>query len=442
MFEFGRELKRVLGLEPAHGEPDLSLFELLDAAMLAAQGRTNDTDAGRVSAKDPFALWLRSAAIWREVARRTGDAVALRKAASAATSAGRAAETAVEHARAELEQALAGLTGADLFGDPELLDVAREGVRQVSRTSGDPVLDVKLEFAHARLVSRDALASDDFARAFDAAALFDCAIHGLDVLAVERKCTSLRYEASLARVERADLLTGFGLRLGDQRLLERVEINLSALLKSVDHDYEPLLWARAAEVLGAAQAGLGDLEGRPDRIAQGVSTLATATERFTCDHSPLDWARVQHGLGVGLQSLGESNDNRAAFNEAEFAFDRAVEIVGATQLAMRSTVANNRAACLARRAECYGDVRALNRAEAAFKAEAASAEAKLDPVGWAVLQVNLARVYESRADLEGVFTQREAAVYALEEALDVFCDHGLKRLADTASAALERIKAA
>jgi hypothetical protein len=442
MFEFGRELKRVLGLEPAHGEPDLSLLELMDASMLGAQGKTNDTDAGRVSAKDPFALWLRSAAIWREHARRTGDALALRKAASAATSADRAATTPTEHARADLEQALASLTGADLFGDPELLDAAREGVRQVSRVTGDPVLDVKVEVAHARIASRDALATDDYARALDAAALFDCAIHRLDSLALDRKCTSLRYEASMTRIERADLLTGFGLRLSDTNLLTRVEVNLTALLKTIDPDYEPLAWARAAEVLGAAQAGLGDLDGRPERIAQGVSTLATGTERFTCDHSPLDWARLQHGLGVGLQALGEGLDNHAAFTEAEFAFDRAVEVVGRTSLAMRSTVANNRAACLARRAECYGDGGALNRAEAAFKAEAANADPLLDPVAWAVLQVNLARVYESRAELDGDFANREAAVYALEGALDVFCDHGLKRLADTATAALERVRAA
>jgi hypothetical protein len=439
MFEFGRELKRAMGEQ--QGSPDPSLYELLDAEMLAAQGRATDVEAGRVSTKQPFPIWLRSAAVWREHARRTGDAMSVRRAASAATSAGRVASTPAEQARAAVEQALASLIGADLFGDQELYDAARNALKMATDTKGDAICELMIEHAHARLVSRDAIASGVYGRALDAAALFDSVITRLDDYAVEHRSIAMRFDATLARIERADLLQIFGARMADARLLSTVEINLTALLHQIEGDFEPLAWARVAEVLGLAQVALGELEHRNEAIALGVASLLGAAQRFAREHSPLDWARLQHGLAVGLQALGEANDDRAAFLEAEKAFDRALEVVGSGSLSMRAMAACNRAACVARRAERCGDLIALSNAESAFKAEAARADARHDPVGWAVLQINLARVYEARADLLGGFLNRDAAVYALEEAREVFCDHGLKTLADTATSGLERVRA-
>ncbi len=442
MFEFGRELKKALGASDALGEPDLSLNELLDVQALAVRGRANDIDAGRVSTKHPFPLWLKSAALWREHARRTGDVLALRRAAAAAVSAGRCATNQAEQARAALEQALTSLLGADLYGDEALSDATRNSLKVAVATEADEIGMVKIEHAHARLVSRDALAAGDYAKALEAAALFDCVVHGLDTLAVERCCDATRYEASLARIERADLLAGFGARLSDVKLLRRVQVNLTGLLGQIDGGYEPLLWVRAAEVLGAVEVALGEIQGRPEEMAKGAATLTTALDRFTRDHSPLDWARLHHALAVALQSLGDATDNRTIYLEAETAFDAALAVVDGTSLLLRVMTASNRAACLARRAERTGDLQALSVAETAFKGEAAKADPLNDPVGWAVLQINLARIYEARADLLGGFPNRDAAVYALEEARDVFCEHGLKSLAESASAGLERVRAA
>ena len=442
MFEFGRELKKALGANDALGEPDASLNELLDVQALAVRGRAHDIDAGRVSAKHPFPLWLRSAAIWREHARRTGDVLALRRAAAAAVSAGRCASSEAEQARAALEQALTSLLGADLYGDEALTDATRNSLKVAAATPADEVGTVKIEHAHARLVSRDALAAGDYGKALEAAALFDCVIHKLDVLAVERRCNATRYEADLARIERADLLAGFGARMSDVKLLQRVALNLATLLAQVDGGYEPLLWVRAAEILGAVEVALGEIHGRPEEIAKGVAILITALDRFTRDHSPLDWARLHHAHAVALQSLAEATDNRAIYLEAETAFETALAVVDGTSLTLRAMTASNRAACLARRAERTGDLHALSVAETAFKGEAAKADPVNDPVGWAVLQLNLARIYEARADLLGGFPNRDAAVYALEEAREVFCEHGLKSLAESAAAGLERVRAA
>lgn len=83
MFELGRELKRFFaadrGKAPADGLTggDSSLLELLDSQLLAQEAKAADVAAGRISAKDKPRRRLEAAIVWREVARRTGDAVAL-----------------------------------------------------------------------------------------------------------------------------------------------------------------------------------------------------------------------------------------------------------------------------------------------------------------------------------------------------------------------------
>ena len=441
MFEFGRELKRILGAESDGGSLDAALLELLDPAMLAAQARQTAIDAGRVSARHPYGAWMKASALWREHARRTGDAASLRHAATAAESSARVAQTAAEAGRAAMEQGLASLAGVDLYGDLALLEAAEARFRVAAKCEGDALYEARLDAGWARLASRRALSADSYDAALEAAALFDRAVHRLDEIAGARFGGAARMEAALCRIERADLLSGFGLRLHDGRLIEKACGDLEALLSELNPDFEPLTWARAAELKGAGLAAVGELNGAPEKIAEGVSTLALASEAFLREHSPMDWARTRHALALTLQALGEACDSDAAFDSAETAFAEAATIASGAHLAIRATVANNRAACMARMAERRGDLGSLTRAEACFKAELAAVDPSADPVSWAILQVNLARVYEARAELLGGFVQRESAVYALEEALEVFCDLGLKSLAETATAALERISA-
>ena len=84
MFEFGRELRRLLSGEPLAAPQDgltggdATLLELLDLHLLTNEARGADIAAGRIGAKDRPARLLHAAACWREVTRRTGDATALR----------------------------------------------------------------------------------------------------------------------------------------------------------------------------------------------------------------------------------------------------------------------------------------------------------------------------------------------------------------------------
>jgi hypothetical protein len=55
--------------------------------------------------------------------------------------------------------------------------------------------------------------------------------------------------------------------------------------------------------------------------------------------------------------------------------------------------------------------------------------------------MNLARIYEARDEIRGTAEGRGPAVLALSEAMEVFTDRGLKSLAETARASLDRLKA-
>ena len=78
MFEFGRELRRLLSGEPATGPQDgltggdATLLELLDLHLLTNEARGADIAAGRIGSRDRPARLLHAAACWREVTRRTG----------------------------------------------------------------------------------------------------------------------------------------------------------------------------------------------------------------------------------------------------------------------------------------------------------------------------------------------------------------------------------
>jgi tetratricopeptide (TPR) repeat protein len=438
MFEFGRELKRLFGATDhdsiAWGDADVSLMQMMDTAELAAQARAADVEAGRVSTKDPFPHQLEASVIWREHARRSGDRKALRKAVAASAAAAKAADTEPRMTLAALEQALVSLTGAEILDDPRLLERAE---RQVSRAalSSDPVVGARVQAAHARLAAHEALAADNDGRALEAAALFDAAVHELERLA----SPLARLESAAAHLERAELCAWFGERRGDARQLEAAAHAAAGLLEWLDEGFEPLVWSRAAGVLGTALTTLGAAQMRQDLIAQGVASLARAAEGLSIDSSPLDWARAQLALGVGLQLLGEACDNEAAFAEAAKAFDKAGELTVRPPLRLRVEIVHRQAALLAQRAERRGDLASLGKAESALRHDLYLMSGGDDPACWAVMQLNLARVYEARADWVGRFRDREGAVYALEESIEVFCEHGFAGLAEEASERLARI---
>ena len=457
MFEFGRDLRRRLTADKPSAvtrdgltRGDTALLELLDLDLLQAEAKAADVAAGRISVSDAPAARLTASGVWREVARRTGDPVALRRAAAHAQAALEGFEKAhrgADAARARCAQAACGLLGAELFADDGLnaaAAIALKAAAAVALKTAAAQSGVGAALAQAMLASvegRRVLAKGDASGAVAAALAFGAPIAAL--LAAGRRSSEARLAAAEHRLVRAEMLTGCATRLHDRDLAVEALAQLKTAIQSLDSSYEPLLWARAQGLRGVALAALGEMEGDVGLVADGVEALADALEGIGRDHSPLDWARAQAMLGTGLQIMGETTTSERAYEKAVSCFDRAgLVLQKQPALALNAHIAGSRAVCLARCAELTGDLAVLDAAEAAFRAELSNRSAPADPVAWAICQTNLARLYEARADLTGKDNgQRAAAAMALAAALEVFAEEGLHSLSDMTLTALERVRA-
>lgn len=439
MFEIGRELKRFFQPDAVrdglcHG--DSTLLDLIDSDLLAVEARSADIAAGRIGAKDRPRRLIEASRVWRELGRRTGDPVALRKAAASAE---RAAGLARKEGRrsvlatALVEQAQATLAGSDLFGD-EGLDAAAEAL-----LSDAPVTPEVLAL-RAAMAGRAALAGANPETLQSAAAAFDPLLapsgHGrrrLDALARAR-----------LRLVRAEMLIGAAARLKDAGLAHRALADVSTALQVLSSTYHPVVLAQALELKGVALTRVGELGGDLAPVLEGLDALDDGLEMITADHSPMDWARLHHARGLALALIGEAAESEPAFLKALQAYGHALEaLAGATDLPLRTIIAQDRAACLVRRAETKGDLYALDEAEAVLRGELAALRAPPEPLAWAVLQLNLARIYQDQAAARGRDRGEGArAGEALLAALDVFSERGLRSLTIAAEAALERLREA
>lgn len=441
MFEFGRDLKRLFRKEAAFAAPrdgltggDGSLLELLDLRLLTNEARGCDVAAGRIGATDRPARQLRQAAAWREVARRSGDAVALRKAAScaeAAVSAINRASSGLVWARARLEQARCAMLGAELFGDSGLNAAADLVLADIAARL--PAAAVE----RARIASSEALSQGDHGAALEAATACGGALVVLDRQAQSRPA---RLEHAEARLIHADLLLGCGMAALDDRVVARALGEAEAVFGAVDPAYEPVTHGRAGVLMGETLVALGEMTGEPAALVRAVDHLTGLFDDLTRDHSPLDWARGQVALAHALQALGEATGTVEALDRSRGAFDRALLVLKRNpDMPLRALVAHARAGLIASQARMTEDVMAFTEAEAAFRCELASIDASADPVGWAVAQLGLAEIYIGRMSLTGQDRgERASAAMALDMSLEVFGDHGLWSLSNVTA---DRLKA-
>ena len=415
----------------------------LELLSLAALADLSPPDALR---GEPGGLNLRAvvaldqAVLARELPRRTGDLQRLANAYEAADTAARDAGSEQRLlAGARLQTALCELVACDVFADCDAGEKARAALAEAETALGcAPGRLGGPGLIRTRLASREAMASLDRDAAVRVAALFDEAAAGLE--ARLRATGAGEPEWAAALCEKADLMIGVGAARKDIGLLDRAARDMSALASRLDALRLPLSWMRVQTLQGGALRSLGEITGEARLMKDATVALGAAYDAVPAGHSPLDRARAAHGLGLALQGLAETSGESGAYRSAQTAFERALAEMGAAQTPLRAIIAYDRAACLARRAERSGDAHALAEAEAVFRADLAGRAAGDDPVGWAIVQVALARIYQARADLQGAAGELADAAFALTEALEVFTDHGQHTLAQIALAALERVK--
>lgn len=450
MFQLGRELKRIFRPQDGLATPkdgvagrDPAALELLNLDMLRAEAKAADVAAGRISARDRPSLHLRQAQVWSELARRTGEAVALRKAASAAEI---ALDGVDRRHRAELwaairlQQAQCALLGAELFGDEGLAAAADHALAEAAAAAPKSTTGAVARVFRARIAGAAALLRGDVAAAIDAAASCNPAIRMLDAGGRDR-CG--RRAAALARLVRAELLCACGVRASDERILESGLSDAVRACAILDPGYDPVSWSRAATQRGEILTAIGEITGDAAPLSRAIEVLTPIFDLLLRDHSAVDWARAQLRLGQALAAMGEATGDTLHFDKARNAFERAVLVLQREPgLALRAAAAQGRASVIAAEAEATGDLMSLDEAEAAFRCELAAIDATSDPVAWAVIQVNLAQIYQARRNLTGRDRgERAKAALALDMALEVFSEHGLRSLSALAQSGLERLRA-
>jgi tetratricopeptide (TPR) repeat protein len=445
MFE---ELKRLFTTDapPRDGLTggDASLLDVLDLGLLRSEARAADIAAGRISAKDPNQRRLEAARVWRELARRTGDPVALRNAALGAEKAvqGFKAEGRTKAwAAARCEQAMSAMLGAELFGDEGLNAAAEIALNDAAAAAGPGGACAAIAAGQLARLKAQALFKDGGYEAVRvAAAAFDAPIAAL-ATHLRSKAVSKALLADL-RCQRAELMMSAAARLQDARLYEQTIAELDRLAGRLDAAYEPLARSRALALAASARVGLGRVLGRIEDVAEGVELLVSAIDSVTPDHSPLDWARLQYALAHALQALGEGSETDRAFEHALSCYQRALWVTREQPaLALRALLSQDQARCLARRAELAAEPELLDDAILFLLQDLQKIHPGRDPVGWAIVQVNLAQLYLARLDLHGGDKDRAAAALALSAAIEVFGEHGLRSLIDHATEALEGLEA-
>jgi hypothetical protein len=364
MFEFGRDLRRLFGRD--RDREDLGWLELVGVELLEAEARRASIDAGRTSCARPDQAWLTAAAVWRELAARTGATAALDAAEAAAGSAERAAASGDRREEARCARAQALTLRFDLYGGPSLLDEAAALIEAASSRAATVAV-------HARIAARKARLDGRAPRLLEAAALLDLAVHGLD--------GSPDPLAEAVRLDRAGLTLEAGVTQRDARLLDQAGRDLLALVEACPAERRPLSRARALTLSAAGLTALAALADDAAARDQGRALFEAATDQFTPDHSPLDWAAVQlASQGTGARLVAVDAICRAAGPGL---------VLGA--LARERLTATRVAA-----AEAAGDPAALDAVAGELRRRIATPAAPLD---WAADQIGLARVAAARARL-------------------------------------------
>jgi hypothetical protein len=403
MFEFGRDLRKLF--EKARESDDLGWLELIGADLVATEAQSLCIEGGRVSCAHPFDTWMRSSALWREHARRTGRRASLDRAAGAASDAARHTATPDQTAAAAIESGEIHLLRFDLFGGPEKLTAAVADVQ--SLTADRPATRSAAAALHARLTARRARLSGDASAMLDAAALLDAALHGARALPPT--------VGDDVRLDRAALGLEAGVARRDGRLLDQAGRDLRVLVESASPDYRPLTRARALALAGAGMMALARLARDEAATAQGQALFAAAADQFTPDHSPLDWVAVQ-------LAPADADTPLARLAEAESLTREPGLILGAL-------ARERRLAAEAALAEAMGDVEGLTGLEAIVRRSLTDA-AGAQPLEWAADQIGMAHLALAKARLTA--TQPRAVGMMLAEAMETAREWGAPALVQRA----------
>ena len=413
MFEFGKDLRRLFG--QAREGMDWTWLELIGADLLEIEARQQAADSGRPACRRPAAAWLRASMLWGEHARRTGQALSLTKAISAAQNASDHAGKGTAVVEAQLAMTRALLLEHELRGTEASLQRAMVILDGLG-APGQACLAARVSALHALARSRSARAqgAGGLQHRADAAALLDAAFHDLSAH------PHLTIEIAEVQLERAALTLEGGIRDRDPRLLDLAGRDLRDLIQACAPDDRPITRARALTLCAAGLAHLAKLADNAEARTQATAMFDAAAETFTPDHSPLDW------VAILLSRDGREPARVGELRLAQRLTDGQGLILGAQVRARRRTLDIDAA-------RTKGDVTRLLALEADILNRLACDRSNHGPLDWVVEQIALAELRAVLRRFTGS-TEDSGLVLALMEAADVAREYGVADMADHAEA--------
>jgi len=282
MFEFSRDLRRLF--EKARDSADLGWLEVISTSLVENEARHQSLESSRLSCGQPFHACLRASLLWREHARRTGNAQSLNHCEAEARAAIRHAANEDQTIRAAIELSQAKLLTFDLIGGPERLDAADDLLTPLPAPRRASLADA-LGATQARIAARRA-------RLNPSTKAIELACQGLEAAVQSLKGQDSHSDIEL-RIEQASLSLEIGLMTRDLSRVDKAGQDLKALVQEAPVDQKPITRGRALALCGIGMLALADIA--KDEVArqQGFSLLKASSDQFTMDHSPLDWAIIQ-----------------------------------------------------------------------------------------------------------------------------------------------------
>lgn len=426
MFEFNKEFLRIFKSKHDVGI-DPSVFELLGLENLTTQARAFDTESGRASSKERFKPALEAARLWIEIARRSGDPAALKKATQAAEYAGRYASSVKKATLAALTQAEACLLTLELYHSAQLIGVTRDLLKTCTLPAQkDETLSCLYALCDARLATQEARLKgfDDLDPALEAMALIDKAVNLSDSALKKIITPSRKHTNALARFERADLLLDIAQNRSDQTIPQAIITEFEALRAKFDAYSEPVTVSHIVARLARAYGLLGRITKNADLIKQALFLLTLEESYHPEDHSLLDLVAHQvlmaTILGWHFEVTQEADGLKKALTIIDFAVLK--NIAPNLKLFYEAHFIRLSLKTDAAQPDASPDWGLIDQQ---LKNEMKTIDPRHSAILWALYQLSLGKVYVLRSLRHGLSFDRLEANYALMAAHDIFEEKGL-----------------
>lgn len=192
-------------------------------------------------------------------------------------------------------------------------------------------------------------------------------------------------------------------------------------LEEFTRDQHPSEWARVMNSLGCALQTLGVQCKSAAPLKESVNSYHQALNEVSLDRAPLEWAMIQNNLGNTLRNLATYEDRSNNTREAIAAYHQALKVYVRERLPLDWAMTQmNLGTALADLAELESGTELLHEAIVAYLLALEERTRPRMPLKWAQTKENLACAHFAWFRKTGELAQLDAALEAVDGALEVY----------------------